>query len=325
MAVDFANGTWNQAGSLVYDAKQAITDLTDPTTGYLHTATPANVTAGSITVTAPTEPSITLADLAAGTVSSDVSAQASTLASTALTAFSTFMATWFPAQSTTSASLETYLNARLTSTTGAVPAVVQAAILATEKAKISAAQVQAQADVDETWASRRHKRPTGAQAAQVLRLTQTALNATADAARAISVKDFDMSYQAAMDAAKLAVENRGQALNAAREYIVAAILQGYNNSAQATQIARDAEAKAKATAYAAFNQRINAQELALKATTADKGLSLDAAKANQGASLQMIEFNVKGFITQLQGLIQMATAFANNARTGSSTSYTVSA
>jgi hypothetical protein len=139
------------------------------------------------------------------------------------------------------------------------------------------------------------------------------------------VKDFDMSYQAAMDAAKLAVENRGQALNAAREYIVAAILQGYNNSAQATQIARDAEAKAKATAYAAFNQRINAQELALKATTADKGLSLDAAKANQGASLQMIEFNVKGFITQLQGLIQMATAFANNARTGSSTSYTVSA
>ncbi len=323
MAVDFANGTWNLANSLVYDAKEAVTDLTDPTTGYLHGVDPASISAGSITVTAPTEPTISLADLAAGTVSSEVSSQASTLASTALTAFSTFMTTWFPAQSTTSASLETYLNARLTSTTGAVPAAVQAAILATEKAKISEAQVQAQADAEEQWASRRHKRPTGAQAAQALRITQTALNAAAEAARTITVKDFDMSYQAAMEAAKLAVENRGQALNAAREYIVAAILQGYNNSAQAAQIARDAEAKAKATAYAAYSQRINAQELALKATSADKTLALDAAKANLSADIQMIDFNVKAFVTQLQGLIQMATAFGNNGRVGSSIGYTV--
>lgn len=324
MAVDFANGTWNQAGSLVYDAKAAITALTDPTTGYLHGADPASISAGSITVTAPTEPTITLSDLAAGTVSTDVSAQASTLASTALSAFSTFMTTWFPAQGTTSSSLESWLNGKLTNTTsGAIPAGVQAAILATEKAKISAAQVQAQADADESWASRRHKRPTGAQAAQALRITQTALDAAADAARGIAVKDFDMSFQAALEAAKLALANRDTALRAAHDYIVAAIMQTYSSSAQAIQIARDAEAKAKATAYAAFSQRINAQELALKATSADKTLALDASKANLSADIQMIDFNVKAFVTQLQGLIQMATAFANNARTGSSTSYTV--
>lgn len=323
-AVAMANGTWNIALEQVYNAGVKADALANADTGYLATHAPADIVAGSVTSTPATEPSITLVDLSASTVSTEIGAQSGAITSAMVAAFATFMSTWFPAEGGSYAAYEAYVTTKLTNTTsGAIPAGVQAAILATAKAKIASAQVQAVADANEYWAAKRHKRPTGAQAGQVRRIVQTALNATSDAVREIAIKDFDLAHQGAMEAAKLAVANRGQALEAARQFIVASITQAYTSGSQVAQVARDAEAKAKATAYAAFSARISAAEMALKATIADQGLQMEAAKANLAAELQMIEANVKTFANELQGLIAVAVAFANNARTGSSMAYSV--
>lgn len=323
-AVAMANATWNAALEQVYNAREKADALTNASTGYLATHAPDNVTAGEITVTPPTEPGISFVDLDASTVSAEIGAQSGAITSAMVAGFSTFMSTWFPSEGGSYAAYEAYVTNRLTNTTsGAIPAGIQAAILATAKAKIAGAQVQAVADANEYWAAKRHKRPTGAQAAQVRRIVQAALNATSDAVREMAIKDFDLTHQSAMEAAKLAASNRGQALEAARQFVVTSIVQAYVTTSQVEQVARDAEAKAKAAAYAAFAARINAAELDLKAITAAKGLELDAAKANMAAELQVIEAHIKTFVSELQGLIAVAVAFANNARTGSSLSYSV--
>ena len=66
-----------------------------------------------------------------------------------------------------------------------------------------------------------------------------------------------------------------------------------------------------------------ASDLTLRSLIADKGLEMDASKANQQAELANIEFNLKTFLSQTQALAAVVTALTNNVRAGGNTSYTV--
>ena len=78
-------------------------------------------------------------------------------------------------------------------------------------------------------------------------------------------------------------------------------------------------------AYQAYAGRINAAELALRATQADATLTLDADKTNQGKDLQEVETYNKAFLSEAQLVAQQLVSMLNNLRAGSSATLSVSA
>ncbi|MBK8117405.1 MAG: hypothetical protein IPK44_24265 [Candidatus Accumulibacter sp.] len=78
-------------------------------------------------------------------------------------------------------------------------------------------------------------------------------------------------------------------------------------------------------AYQAYAGRINAAELALRATQADATLTLDADKTNQGKDLQEVETYNKAFLSEAQLVAQQLVSMFDNLRAGSSATLSVSA
>ena len=252
---------------------------------------PDPVTAGSITATAPTEPSMTIGDVSPAAVMGSFSTQAGTIIADLAGKFSAFVETWFPDEPETYAAAEGWLESAISNTTsGAIPAAIKASILADGTAQIYADQTRALADVYEAAVSRRQQFPPGATDSAALRVARGAQEAVAALTRTLAIKDFDLSYQKALEAVRMALSNRQAALSSAINYIQAMVA-GYGQGWQVTGGAYDAQTRMINAAYQAFSARTNAQELMLRATQADKTLALDAAKVNLSTALDAAKLN----------------------------------
>lgn len=249
------------------------------------------VTAGSITATAPTEPSMTIGDVSPALVLGSFSTQAGTIIADLAGKFSAFVATWFPDEPETYAAAEGWLVSAISNTTsGAIPAAIKANILADGTAQIYADQTRAIAEVYEAAVSRRQQFPPGATDSAALRVARGAQDAVAALTRTIAIRDFDLSYQKALEAVRMALSNRQAALSSAINYIQAMVA-GYGQGWQVTGGAYDAQTRMINAAYQAFSARTNAQELMLRATQADKTLALDAAKVNLSTAFDAAKLN----------------------------------
>lgn len=318
------NGIWGLATTKADDFDVRIDNLTNATTGWLINNQVGDITAGSITAASPTEPSMTIADTSTALVINDYTAAATTLVNDLYSRFSTFISTWFPDEDDTYAAAEAYLVDAIGNTvSGAIPAAVRATMLQDGLAEIAANEAKALEEVDDAWAARRHPLPSGAQTYAALRISQAALDASAALTRSLTIKDFELTYQKALEAVRMALSNRQTVLTSAREYLAHAVT-GNTIGLQATDTAHQAQVRKLAAAYDAYAKRINASELLLKVSQADEGLAFEAAKANQMKDVKNVDSYVEAFMAQAQMLAHQVTAMLNNVRAGGSSSYSVS-
>lgn len=318
------NATWNLAGERLTDFQTKIDELTNLTTGWLASLTMPHVTADAVTAPTPTEPSMTIGDTTPAAVYADFATQASDIVNILVDKFTTFKTTYFPDEAATYGAAEAWVYDAVTNTsTSAVPTAIKAAIVASAKAAILKEATRATADATETWASKRHPLPPGGLAYQILRIGQQGLDNAAEAVRGAAIKDFDQTYDKIMSSVKLALSNRQTALKATQEYILA-MVQAEATGAQITGLGYEAQTRMLNAAAGFYGARTNASELALKLSQTSAAISLDAAKANQQADLQPIDFRLKALLTEVQALISICTALTNNVRSGGSSSYNVS-
>ena len=322
---DLVNGIWNLAQTKATDFATQIDGLVNATTGWLVNNPVANITAGAITAASPTEPSMTVADTSTALVINDYTAAATTLVNDLYSRFSTFISTWFPDEDDTYAAAEAYLVDAIGNTvSGAIPAAVRATMLQDGLAEIASNEAKALEEVNDAWAARRHPLPSGAQTYAALRINQAALDASSALTRSLTIKDFELTYQKALESVRMALSNRQNVLTSAREYLAHAVT-GNTIGLQATDTAHQAQVRKLAAAYDAYAKRINASELLLKISQADKGLAFEAAKANQMRDIKNVDSYVEAFMAQAQMLAHQVTAMLNNVRAGGASQYQVSA
>ena len=326
LSADLVNKCVELAESKDTDFATKMDALTNATTGFLVTHEAADVTAGSITAPTPTEPSMTVGDTSTALVFSNFSTQAAAVISDAATKFSNFWAAYFPDNATTYDAAEAYLLDAIGNTTsGIVPAAIKTAILEDSRAQVLAEADRAEADLYEAQSAKRHRFPTGASAGNARRIAQAALDNIAASSRAIAIKDFELSHSTALEAVRMALSARTAAMSAAQQYIAGVVAQGYSTGSQIVTGAHGAEVAKLSAAYQAYAGRINAAELALRATQADATLTLDADKTNQGKDLQEVEMYNKAFLSEAQLVAQQLVSMLNNLRAGSSATLSVSA
>lgn len=322
MAAKLINATYDLATTTETDYDAKLADLLV----FLNANVAGTVSAGSITAPTPTEPSMTIADTTYAAVAGDISTQATAIIAESVSKFGTFFSTYFPSNDTTYAAAEAYLQSAITNTTsGIVPVAIKAAILADSESDVLDAANRAEADLYEAQSVKRHRFPSGFAAGQARRIAQDALDKIAASSRAIAIKDFELSHQTALEAVRMAIASRAQAIGAAQQYIAGVVAQGWNSGIQSAGTGHQAEVSKLQAAYQAYAGRVNAAELALKATTADKTLSLDADKSNQMAELDQLENHVKAFLQDANLTAHKMISMLNNLRAGSSATYSVSA
>lgn len=295
-------------------------------TSFLAANTAGNVTAGTIAAPTPTEPSMTVSDTSVATVTGNFTTQATTVINATATKFTDFMTAWFPDDTAVFAEAEDYLLAAISNTTtGIVPLGIKEAILEDARAQVLAEAERSEADLYEAQSAKRHRFPTGAAAGMARRITQTALDNIAAASRTIATKDFELSHTTALESVRMALVSRGSALQSATQYIAGIVAQGYAIGHQVTGTAHGAEVAKLSAAYQAYAWRVQAAELSLRASQADKTLTFEANKINQGKTLQEVELNLKAFLAEAQLVGQQLVSMLNNLRAGSSATYSVSA
>ncbi len=320
---DIINATWNLADTRLTDYETKIDDLTNLVTGWLVTVSMPHVTAGTITAPTPTEPSMTIADTSPAAVYADFATQAANIVTVLVDKFTAFKTTHFPDEPATYGAAEAWVYDAITnSTTSAVPAAIKTAIIASAQASILNEKTRAVADALESWVGKRHSLPPGALTYQTMRIEQKALDDVSEAVRGASIKDFDQTYDKIMSSVKLALSNRQTALKAAQEYMVA-VAQGETTGAQVAGTAFEAQTRMLNSAAGFYGARINAAELALKLSMGSAGIDLDAAKANQQADIQPIDFRLKALMSEAQSLATIVAALTNNIRAGGSSTYNV--
>lgn len=326
MAGKLVNATYDLAVAAESDYDTKMDALTNATTGFLVGHAAADVTAGAISVSAPTEPSMTIADTSVALVTGNISTQSAAVISEAVTKFGSFITSYFPDNSTTYAAAEAYLQSAITNTTtGIVPSAIKDAILSDSRDQVLNEANRAEADLYESQSARRHRFPTGAAAGQARRIAQEALRAIAATSRTIAIKDFELSHQTALEAVRMAISSRSAALSAAQQYIAGVVAQGWTTGVQSASAAHAAEVQKLSAAYQAYAARVGEAERKLKEVQADKSLTLDADKTNQSKDLTEVEYQLKAFIQDAHLTAQKLVGMLNNLRAGSSATYSVSA
>ncbi len=325
LSADLVNKCVELATSKDADFATKMDSLTNATTGFLVLHSAADVTAGAITAPTPTEPSMTVGDTSTALVFSNFSTQAAAVISDAASKFTAFWSTYFPDNTATYDAAEAYLLSAISNTTsGIVPAAIKTAMLEDSRAQVLAEASRAEADLYEAQSAKRHRFPSGAAAGNARRIAQDALDNIAASSRAIAVRDFELSHSTALESVRMALSARSAAMSAAQQYLATIVAQGYSTGAQIVTGAHGAEVAKLSAAYQAYAGRINAAELALRATQADKTLTFEADKQNQTKTLQETGMYNAAFLADAQLTGQQLISMLNNLRAGSNVQFGVS-
>jgi hypothetical protein len=325
MAGKVINATYDAAIAAEVDYNAKMDALTNATTGFLIAHQAADVTAGTISATEPTEPSMTISDTSVANVTATISGQSATIIAEAVAKFGTFIADYFPDNAATYTAAEAYLLAAISNTTsGIVPAAIKAAILEDSRARVLDEANRAEADLYETQSARRHRFPEGAAAGQARRIGLAAFDQISASIREVAIKDFELSHQTALEAVRMAIASRAQAIGAAQQYIAGVVAQGWSSGIQGGAAAHAGEVSKLQAAYQAYSARVGEADRKLKESQADKALSLDASKTNQSKDLAETEYQLKAFIQDAHLTAQKLVGMLNNLRAGSSATYSVS-
>lgn len=300
------NTTWEEGKADKTDFMAKIAALSDPGGLLNGVAAPADVSFTDMTGVSVTEPTITIADAAAGDVYTDFSTEYIALGTWLAGKFTDFKTTYFPDDQTFYTQAEDWLQAALADPSG-LPAATRAQLLGDAQAAITAETSRAKDAVLATFASRRMPIPGGQAASAVLQLEQSAQDKMAAAARDVTKMSIE---QLRFDIDK-AIACRTVALSSAVDYIKA-LASAPEVSSRLVNIGYDAQSKMISAASQFYGARINAAELTNKVSQFNKSSKLDADTKNQAIDMSMVDAKLKALLAEAQSIAQMATSMFNN-------------
>lgn len=257
-------------------------------------------------------PVMTIDDTTPASVYLDFNDQTDDIILNLTTEFESFLATKYPNEPVNYAAAEAYLlQATTNATSNAIPDAIKAKIIADGRTEIVASAARAFGDAITKYAAMRHPLPPGALAAATTRIAQDAITAETSLIRGVAIKDFELAYQKIKDAVSAILANRPTAFNSARDFIVAAIQQGYLEGGKIVATAHNAEASMINAATGFYNATTNDYQLAYeKLKTA-----ISTALANRSSALNAAKETTS--VTVLQGYSEgeKLVAGAHNAET----------
>lgn len=302
---DVIEASWEQANikSAAYSSKVATMTGVG---GVLDLNGTPEVTAGSVAVPTITAPNITIADAAVNDVFDTFTTEYLEIATWLTGQFTTFIATYCPNNTALYTAAEDSLRSALASGTYLPPALADQ-IVTDERDRITADAARAQADVLESFATKRLPLPSGAASAAALKIQRKAQEEVAGAIRKVaimSVEQYRYVIDKSLDARKLM-------LDAAIDY-VKALASGPDMISRMVNIGYDAQSKMVSAASEFYRADANAKETVSKVAQYNASLALDAGKFNASSTLEMLDKNLKALIADAQSIAQEAVSLFNN-------------
>ena len=307
-SMELINATWAHGMASRNDLLLAL----DNTIAAIETTPTGDITGGTVTSSAVTEPTVTLSD----TDPTDVYAAFGDQYNDLVSKVATFNATYFPDEKVFYGQAEDWLQTALADPSG-LPASVRAQLLGDAQATILTESNRAKDAVLATFATRRMPMPGGQAASAVLQIEQGAQDKMAEAGRNItklSVEQLRFVVDKALACRTIAMESVARYIGTLASSASGVTSAGY-----------DAKSKAINSAVQYYQARIAAAEQINKVSQFNVGTELDAASKNQAAEMHDMDTMLKAMVTSAQSLGQLASASLNNLHASAGTSYSVSA
>lgn len=227
-------------------------------------------------------PAMSINDTSTAEVYGDFDDETSDIIDALSLEFETFMSNKYPGEPVNYAAAEAYLlDATTNATSNAIPDAIKAKIIADGRTEVVATAARAFGEAITRYAAMRHPLPPGALASATMRIAQDAIDAETSIIRGVAIKDFELAYQKIKDAVSAILANRPTAFNSARDFISAAISQGYVEGGKIVATAHGAETAMINAATGFYNAQINDFQLAY-AKLKD---AFSAALANRSSAL----------------------------------------
>lgn len=320
------NATWDQANAkqASFDAKMA--NLLNTTSGFLADDQKPTVSASTTPEMVVTEPVV---DIPASIDSSSIMDQFDSKYLEVVTMLSdhyaAFINNYFPTDADLYSDALVWLNDAIANPDLAIPAALQAQMLEDERSRINNEAARATTQVLDDFAARGFPLPTGAAAAASVEISTKALEEVNKAARAIVVKNFELSYENLKFAIGNALTARQQSLNAAVQYI-GALATAPDTASKSLNIAYDAQSKLISAVSQFYGARTQATELTMRSKQFNATQTQNAEIKNSETDISFTSERTKALTMEAQALAQMTTSLFNNlnASAGSSASTSTS-
>lgn len=302
-AINMINAAWNlgrQAADAFDDRAQESLSKAESLTGG-GGITPAIVSERTVdepvvNIPASVSPSDVLAqyDQKTGEIISDLASR-----------FSSFISTYFPNDSATYSSAQTWLQQAIDN--GGLPATFADALMADAKTRAYAdAAVQTDA-VLSTFAARRFPLPPGAAASAVLQVQAKSQDAVSEAAR----KLIGTQIEQMRFVLEKAIVLRPQAVSASVDYI-RALASGHSSASQVVGLGYDAQSKMISAAASFYNARTDAQKMSTQIEQFNSSQNMQGQIETKKIEVIATQEYIKTLMGEAQELAQIATSLFNN-------------
>ena len=304
---DIINATWNLANSKDATAVSKATAIKDMIDGILAAPGAFHVTPGTVDVPVITAPSVTIPSTASAVdLYSDFHTEYLALASWLDDKFTSFRTTYFPDEGALYTAAESSLSDALASGSY-IPATVQSQIWGDDQARIIEDKLRAQDSVVASFASRRFPLTPDVAAAAVLQIEQKAQDELAESSRKIAIMSVEQYKWVIDNCMKL----RGLVLSAANDY-VKSLASGPDVASRLIPVGWDAQQKLISAAADFYRADTAAKDVISKVHQYNNSIALDGAAKNQAVDAGFVDTKVKAFLSELQFIMQEATALFNN-------------
>lgn len=306
------NATWNNALTKQADFDAKIANLLNTGAGFLADGQKPVVAASTASEVTVAEPSVFLptsvdTDAIIGQFDSKYLEVVTTLSDH----YAAFITNYFPNDSALFSDTVAWLSDAINNPDQAIPQAIRDQMIEDERARITAEATRASAQVLDDFAARGFPIPTGAAVAASVEIQTKAMEEVSKAARAVVVKNFELSYEKIKFAIGAALEARKEALASAVQYI-GALASAPDTASKALNIGYDAQSKLISAVSQFYGARTQATELALRSKQFNATQTQSASVKNADTSVLFTTERVKALTTEAQALSQMTTSLFNN-------------
>ena len=306
---DIINVTWCEGKTSKAEFSAKIADAFNT---FLNTINTPHVTTGSVAIPTVTAPNVDIPSSISVTNVFDIFTQEYIKLVDYLVAKRvSFMTTYFPDDATDYDLAAQWLRGAMANPDSGLPLAVQQQIWGEDHARISADKLRAQDTVVAQFASRRFPIPTAAATSAVMQIEQKAQDELAGSSRKIAILSVELQ--------KWSVEKllgmREMAMKDATEY-VKALASGPDMVSRMVNYGYDIQTKLISSASQFYAADTNAKEMISKVSQYNNTITLEGAKLNQGADMEIINDKLKAMLAEAQSIAQMATSLFNNLHVG---------
>jgi len=323
MLADVINASWREAQ---LNQEQYSAKISDATSGWLDTLQAPAIVASTAAVPTIEGPEVIIpGDEQVDDIMQQWEVRTAELSTTLEGKFGSFMAQYFPNESSVYFAAESWLADALANPDQVLPEAIANIIWEEDRSRILADAARATDEVIAQWAAKGHPIDPGRAVYAATQIQQAAQQELAKSSRAVAVRTFDLAYDKMKFVVSSALSLRQSSLAAALGYIQALVAAPaeINKLVNSSYGARNSLITAASSYYGAQSE---AAKVVTVAHQYNSSATQDAATKNQASELAVIDARLKAMLAEATALAQSAAALYNNlhASLGSSVGFSES-